>query len=66
MEEVGIFDEAMEAGFQLLQISCGDNHTLALLGDQETGETKLFGWGESKSYELALDTTSIVPYPVDI
>ncbi len=61
-----IFDDALEAGFKLDQISCGNAHTLAVLKDTLNGETKLFGWGESKSYQLALDTTSIVPYPVEI
>ena len=34
--------------------------------DEESGKTRLFGWGDSKSYQLALDTTGIVPEPVNI
>lgn len=48
------FREAATIGMKVVQVSCGENHTLALV---ETGpnERKLFVWGNNDKLQLGLE-----------
>ena len=65
-----LFDEAAENYIHLVEFSCGDSHSLAIMkkpddaSQPEPSKKVLFGWGNTKDYQLPFDSNKIIPYPV--
>ncbi len=49
---------------KVIQVSCGENHTLALVQmsqDSETVTRKLFVWGNNDKWQLGMDSGNANP-----
>jgi alpha-tubulin suppressor-like RCC1 family protein len=47
-------EAAATIGMRVVQVSCGENHTLALV-ETSPGERRLFVWGNNDKLQLGLD-----------